>query len=61
MGKRPRTKAAAPARREMPDFTRLPDRVPPEAMVTTKPAEAPPDPQGGRDTETDFMLRYAGF
>ena len=63
MGKRARTAAPAPAprRRELPDFTKLPDRVPPEALVTTQPVEAPPDPEGGRDTETDFMLRYAGF
>lgn len=61
MGKRARTPAPARARRELPDFTKLPDRVPPEALVTTQPVEAPPDPQGGRDTETEFMLRNAGF
>ena len=61
MGKRSRTPAPARARRELPDFTKLPDRVPPEALVTTQPATEAPDPQGGRDTETDFMLRYAGF
>ena len=63
MGKRARTAAAAPAprRRELPDFTKLPDRVPPEALVTTQPASDAPDPQGGRDTETEFMLRNAGL
>lgn len=44
-----------------PDFTRLPERIPPEDMVTTQAVEPPEDPQGGRDTETEFMLRNAGF
>ena len=61
MGKRTRTPAAAPQRRELPDFTKLPARVPPEALVTTQPASDAPDPQGGRDTETEFVLRNAGF
>ena len=63
MGKRAGTAAAAPepSRRQLPDFTKLPDRVPPEAMVTTQPVEDAPDPQGGRDSETEFMLRNAGI
>jgi hypothetical protein len=32
-------------------------RVAPEDMVTTQDVEAPRDPTGGRDTETEFMLR----
>jgi hypothetical protein len=30
-------------------------------MVTTQVVEPPEDPRGGRDTETEFMLRNAGF
>jgi hypothetical protein len=29
--------------------------------VTTQEVEAAPDPRGGRDTETEFLLRNAGF
>ena len=36
-------------------------RVRPEDMVTTQDAAPPPDPQGGRDTDTEFMLRNAGW
>ena len=36
-------------------------RVAPEHMVTTQQVSPPPDPQGGRDTEQDFVLRNAGF
>jgi hypothetical protein len=49
------------AHRPLPDFTHLPERVPPEEMVTTQEVEAAPDPRGGRDTETEFVLRNAGF
>jgi hypothetical protein len=35
-------------------------RVRPEDMTTTQQATPPPDPQGGRDTETEFLLRHAG-
>jgi hypothetical protein len=59
-----RAKPTAPARRQarvQPDFTRLPERIAPEDMVTTQVVEPPEDPQGGRDTETEFMLRNAGF
>jgi hypothetical protein len=30
-------------------------------MVATQEVEPAPDPQGGRDTETEFVLRNAGF
>jgi len=43
------------------DYTRFPERIAPEDMVTTQVVEPPEDPQGGRDTETEFMLRNAGF
>ncbi len=35
-------------------------RVRPEDMVSTQDVEPGRDPLGGRDTETEFMLRYAG-
>ncbi|MBM6404739.1 hypothetical protein JQN72_10845 [Phycicoccus sp. CSK15P-2] len=35
-------------------------RVAPEDMVTTHDVDTARDPEGGRDTERDFMLRYAG-
>jgi hypothetical protein len=40
-------------------FKYLPEPVDPKDMVTTQESEPPPDPSGGRDTETEFMLRYA--
>ena len=36
-------------------------RVRPEDMVTTQDVTPPTDPMGGRDTETEFMLRNAGW
>ena len=39
-------------------YTHLPERVDPKEMVTSKPADPPRDPEGGRDTERDFLLRY---
>ncbi|WP_377641627.1 hypothetical protein [Oryzobacter terrae] len=35
-------------------------RIRPEQMVTTQQVSPPPDPQGGRDTEQEFLLRHAG-
>ena len=35
-------------------------RVAFEDMVTTQPVEPARDPRGGRDTDTEFMLRHAG-
>lgn len=49
------------ARHQLPDFSRLPERVRPEDTVTTQDVDPAPDPRGGRDTETEFMLRNAGF
>ena len=45
---------------EARDCSSLPERVRPEQMVTTQEVEPAPDPRGGRDTETEFMLRNAG-
>ena len=62
MGKRARARARDHAAgRVLPDFSHLPERVRPEDMVTTQQVEPPEDPRGGRDTETEFMLRNAGF
>jgi len=36
-------------------------RVRAEDMVTTQEVDAAPDPRGGRDTDTEFMLRNAGW
>jgi hypothetical protein len=51
---------AEPAQRPHPTVTvkGLPDRVDPKDLVATQATEPPPDPEGGRNTETDFMLRY---
>ena len=62
MGRRAQGTPKPPSRaKEQPDFTRLPERIAPEDMVTTQVVEPPEDPRGGRDTETEFMLRNAGF
>lgn len=61
MGRRARTPKPPAQAKGHPDYSRLPDRVAPEDMVTTQVVEPPEDPQGGRDTETEFMLRNAGF
>ena len=53
-GRRDQAPPAAQPRR----FTRLPERVDPKRMVAghqTRPAR---DPEAGRDTDRDFMLRY---
>ena len=45
---------------DLPDFTHLPGRIEPEEMTTTQDIDPGPDPRGGRDTDTEFMLRNAG-
>jgi hypothetical protein len=57
---RKRARQERPSRR-LPDFSRLPARVAPQDLTTTHDPGPVPDPQGGRDTETEFMLRNAGF
>jgi len=42
------------------DYRHLPDQVRLEDTVTTKESSPAPDPDGGRNPGTDFMLRYAG-
>jgi hypothetical protein len=39
-------------------FTRLPGRPDPRSLRTTHPVRPAPDPQGGRDTDRDFITRY---
>jgi hypothetical protein len=39
-------------------FKHLPAPVDPKDLVTTQETEPPPDPEGGRNTDTDFLLRY---
>ena len=46
---------AVPAR-----FRHLPERVDPSTWVEELPSEDPEDPEAGRDTDRDFMLRNAG-
>ena len=48
-------KPAASAR-----FSNLPERIRPEDMTTAQEAEPPPDPEMGRDTDHDFMMRNLG-
>jgi hypothetical protein len=39
-------------------FEALPEPVDPATMITTKESGPVPDPEGGRDTDRDFMFRY---
>jgi hypothetical protein len=52
---RPDSAAAARAAR----FGELPARISSDRLVEEKPAEAPHDPDFGRDPETDWMIRYS--
>jgi hypothetical protein len=42
------------------DYQHLPQPVRVEDTISTKEAAPVADPEAGRDTERDFMLRYAG-
>jgi hypothetical protein len=54
-------RAARTAESGGPDrFRHLPEPVRIEDTVTTKDEVAHADPEAGRDTNRDFMLRYAG-
>ncbi|HET6694014.1 MAG TPA: hypothetical protein VFG97_06895 [Pedococcus sp.] len=61
MGRTRRRRSEPRALQSHPDYSHLPERVRPDQMVTTQDVEPAPDPRGGRDTETEFMLRNAGF
>jgi hypothetical protein len=41
-------------------FKRLPERVRLEDTVESKDTNVARDPEGGRDTDRDFMIRYMG-
>jgi len=41
-------------------FSSLPERIRPEDMTTAQETEPPPDPEMGRDTDHDFMMRNLG-
>jgi hypothetical protein len=41
-------------------FKHLPKRVSPEDMVETTDTHVARDPESGRDTDRDFMIRYSG-
>jgi hypothetical protein len=41
-----------------PDYRHLPEPVDLDATIATHETDPPPDPEGGRDPERDFMLRY---
>ncbi|HZC52098.1 MAG TPA: hypothetical protein VE441_06335 [Mycobacterium sp.] len=39
-------------------FKRLPEQVDLRKTRTSHPASPPRDPEGGRDTDRDFIIRY---
>jgi hypothetical protein len=39
-------------------YRHLPEPVDLDATIATHETDPAPDPEGGRDTERDFMLRY---
>jgi hypothetical protein len=40
-------------------FAKLPEPVDLDDTVTTQDTASAPDPEAGRDTDRDFLLRYA--
>lgn len=42
-------------------FAKLPPRIRLEDTVTTKDVAPVPDPERGRDTDRDFLLRYGAL
>ena len=41
-------------------FKRLPERIKLEDTVESQETNPARDPEGGRDTDRDFIIRYAG-
>ena len=41
-------------------FKHLPEPIRLEDMVESQDTDAARDPEGGRDTDRDFMIRYSG-
>ncbi len=56
----PRSAGSRDERQVPARFRVLPERIDPDTMVISKESEAPGDPEAGRDTDRNFMLRYAG-
>lgn len=52
------TPQPADGHRPRTEFRRLPEPVRPEDTVTSQDTAALPDPEAGRDTDRDFLLRY---
>jgi hypothetical protein len=42
-------------------FDKLPEPVDPSTIITSKESAPVQDPERGRDTDRDAMLRYAGL
>ena len=42
-------------------FKQLPEPIRLEDTVTTSDTEPVPDPEGGRDTDRDFLIRYGAL
>jgi uroporphyrinogen-III synthase len=40
-------------------FGHLPERIPPEHMIEEVAADAPHDPDFGRDPDADWMVKYS--
>jgi hypothetical protein len=50
-----------PGAEHEPDYyQRLPEPIELEDTVESVETEDAPDPEGGRNPQTDFMLRYSG-
>jgi hypothetical protein len=39
-------------------FEALPEPIDPDSLITTKESSDAPDPEAGRNTDHDFLLRY---
>ena len=48
------------SKQELLEFDGLPERPDPSTWFIEVPGEPVPDSTGGRDLETDFLLRNAG-
>jgi hypothetical protein len=49
---------AEPPPAERPDYRHLPEPVDLDDTIASHETDPAPDPEGGRNTERDFMLRY---
>lgn len=60
MGEQELPSAAAGPESGAERFKRLPARIKLEDMVESQATEPARDPDGGRDPNRDFMIRYSG-